>query len=273
MSEITPVTHTEKVVAGQVDAVTHFEKVIAKYGGGGGGGTSDYSQLSNKPKINNVELDGNKSLADIGAQPTIDGSHKVSADNIDDSTATNKFATVAQLEQIETNKNNISSFHKASGTDIYFQEDEPTGTIVQGSYWISRSGNKKYETSPNLSNGEFSQGGIYDNGGLNVLTNFVRISVPVTAGQTYSFSSNKLIRTVYGYQGRWDIPTSKTLILSDDTPSESSYTFTVPDNINNVGISLCNADSSAIVPSDVQSFMFNAGDTALPYEPYGVIWH
>ena len=34
MSEITPVTHTEKVVAGQVDAVTHFEKVIAKYGGG-----------------------------------------------------------------------------------------------------------------------------------------------------------------------------------------------------------------------------------------------
>lgn len=187
--------------------------------------------------------------------------------------AMNSGATTEKINQIDTNKNNISSFHKASGTDIYFQEDEPTGTIVQGSYWISRSGNKKYETSPNLSNGVFSQGGIYDNGGLNVLTNFVRISVPVTAGQTYSFSSNKLIRTVYGYQGRWDLPTSKTLILSDDTPSESTYTFTVPDNMDNVGISLCNADSSAIVPSDVQNFMFNAGDTALPYEPYGVIWH
>lgn len=76
-------------------------------GGGGGGGTSDYSQLSNKPKINNVELDGNKSLADIGAQPAIDSSHKLSADNVDDTNATNKFATTAQLQQIEENKNNI----------------------------------------------------------------------------------------------------------------------------------------------------------------------
>lgn len=35
-------------------------------GGGGGGGTSDYEQLSNLPKINSVELKGNKSLADLG---------------------------------------------------------------------------------------------------------------------------------------------------------------------------------------------------------------
>lgn len=33
---------------------------------GGGGGTSDYSDLTNKPKINNVELSGNKSLSDLG---------------------------------------------------------------------------------------------------------------------------------------------------------------------------------------------------------------
>ena len=30
------------------------------------GGTSDYSDLTNKPKINNVELSGNKSLSDLG---------------------------------------------------------------------------------------------------------------------------------------------------------------------------------------------------------------
>lgn len=35
----------------------------------GGGGTSDYTQLTNKPQINSVELTGNKSLSDIGAQP------------------------------------------------------------------------------------------------------------------------------------------------------------------------------------------------------------
>lgn len=33
----------------------------------GGGGTSDYTQLSNKPQINSVTLTGNKSLSDIGA--------------------------------------------------------------------------------------------------------------------------------------------------------------------------------------------------------------
>ena len=33
---------------------------------GGGGGTSDYDDLTNKPKINSVELSGNKSLHDLG---------------------------------------------------------------------------------------------------------------------------------------------------------------------------------------------------------------
>lgn len=34
--------------------------------GGGSGGTTNYEALNNKPKINNVELTGNKSLADLG---------------------------------------------------------------------------------------------------------------------------------------------------------------------------------------------------------------
>lgn len=39
--------------------------------GGGGGGTSDYSQLSNKPSINGVTLSGNQTSADLNLQPTI----------------------------------------------------------------------------------------------------------------------------------------------------------------------------------------------------------
>ena len=38
--------------------------------GGGSGGTSNYNALTNKPKINNVELKGNKSLNDLGIQPS-----------------------------------------------------------------------------------------------------------------------------------------------------------------------------------------------------------
>lgn len=36
---------------------------------GGGTGTSNYNDLSNKPKINNVELNGNKTLDDLNIQP------------------------------------------------------------------------------------------------------------------------------------------------------------------------------------------------------------
>lgn len=42
-----------------------------------------------------------------GKQAAIDSAHKLSADFVDDTGATNKFATVEELEQIETNKNNI----------------------------------------------------------------------------------------------------------------------------------------------------------------------
>ena len=38
----------------------------------GGSGTSDYSDLENKPSINNVTLSGNKSLNDLGVQPAGD---------------------------------------------------------------------------------------------------------------------------------------------------------------------------------------------------------
>lgn len=42
-------------------------EVYVPSSGGGSGGTTDYTQLTNKPSINNVQLSGNKSLADLGA--------------------------------------------------------------------------------------------------------------------------------------------------------------------------------------------------------------
>lgn len=47
---------------------------VLEWGTGGGGGTTDYSALSNKPTINNVELSGNKSSADL-AIAGIDHTH------------------------------------------------------------------------------------------------------------------------------------------------------------------------------------------------------
>lgn len=142
----------------------------------GGTGTYNYTDLMNKPQINSVELVGNKSLSALGIQPTIsdldtirsgaaagatavqpaaladyqtkiDSSNKLDADLVDDTTATHKFATAAQLDQIGTNENNISlqqdttaqggnGYAIINGGRVYFSDTAPTGTIPTGSIWI-----------------------------------------------------------------------------------------------------------------------------------------
>lgn len=137
---------------------------------GGGGGTSDYSDLTNKPQINSVTLTGNKSLSDLGItyesktaasggtalslvttgekytwdskQSAIDSSHKLSADLVDDTSTTNKFATAAELEQIQTNKNNI--LNKIGASDYATQN---TGGTVR--VWTTTSGG---ETTLHIAN-------------------------------------------------------------------------------------------------------------------------
>lgn len=82
-------------------------------GQSGGGGSSNYNELSNKPSINNVTLQGNKTLSDLGAQAEIDSSHKLSADNVDDASTTNKFVTSAEKSTWNGKQNAL-----VSGTNI-----------------------------------------------------------------------------------------------------------------------------------------------------------
>ena len=137
----------------------------------GGTGTNNYNDLTNKPQINDVELVGNKSLSDLGIQASIsdidtirsgaaagatavqpaaladyqtiiDSSNKLDADLVDDTSSTHKFATAAQLSQIETNKNNISSLaaevakYKTKTITIEFSNLTWTRS-VQGIYYSS----------------------------------------------------------------------------------------------------------------------------------------
>ena len=41
-------------------------KEVIEAGGGGGGGTTNYNLLSNRPKVNDITLEGNKTGADLG---------------------------------------------------------------------------------------------------------------------------------------------------------------------------------------------------------------
>lgn len=75
MSDLEPITRREQflaAIAGEdvtpPDPITREEvylQAILNNGGGGGGGTTNYNRLSNKPSINDVELSGNKTTADL----------------------------------------------------------------------------------------------------------------------------------------------------------------------------------------------------------------
>lgn len=102
---------------------------MASSEGGGGGGTTDYTDLSNKPSINGNQLIGNKTAADLGVQPTIDTTHKLDADLVDDSTSGHKFAwsgTQAAYAQAAANI--------AEGELVAFTDDTDIDTTpTQGS--------------------------------------------------------------------------------------------------------------------------------------------
>ena len=87
----------------------------------GGGGTSDYTDLINKPQINSVTLTGNKSLSDLGIQETIDSIHKLNSDLVSDTNQTNKFVTSSEKTtwngKLDTSK--VKNANSTTAGDVY----------------------------------------------------------------------------------------------------------------------------------------------------------
>lgn len=76
-----------------------------------------------------------------GKQDVIDSNHKLGADLVDDSTATNKFVTATEKTTISkavtTDDIGIeSNYYVYNGIRIYVSATEPTGTIPDNSVWL-----------------------------------------------------------------------------------------------------------------------------------------
>jgi len=112
-----PLTRTEK----------YLNKIVENGGGGGGGGTTNYNELSNRPQVENKTLEGNMSLSDLGAQAALD---------TDQMAAVNSGISSADVAQIGTNKNNISSL-----------QGKTVGMDAGGSNYISVNGHKIFVDS------------------------------------------------------------------------------------------------------------------------------
>lgn len=83
---------------------------------GGSGGTSNYTELSNKPKINNVELNGNKTLEQLGINipvvPTKVSAFTNDAGYLTQHQSLSEYAKKSELPVVPTN---ISAFTNDSG--------------------------------------------------------------------------------------------------------------------------------------------------------------
>ena len=60
------IAYNLSMVKQRLEILYQMVEDIEQSGGGGGGGTDDYTNLSNKPRINDITLVGNKSLTDLG---------------------------------------------------------------------------------------------------------------------------------------------------------------------------------------------------------------
>lgn len=114
-----PQSRNEAILAATVDGTQYTDppqsriedllvQVKEKIEQGGGGGTSDYTDLANKPQINGVTLTENMSSADLGLQAEITANNKLSSDLVDDANATNQFVTSSEKSTWNGKQNALS---------------------------------------------------------------------------------------------------------------------------------------------------------------------
>ena len=128
---------------------------------GGGGGTSDYADLNNKPSINDIVLEGNKTLSELGIARADDTYTEAEINNL--------LLGKADLENGKIPASQLPSYVD----DVLEYEDMSTFPLSgeTGKIYIARDTNKTYRWSG---------------------TTYVEISESLALGETSSFSkSNK----------------------------------------------------------------------------------
>ena len=119
--------------------------------GGGGGGTSDYTDLSNKPSINSVTLSGNKTTSDLGIEEvpevTSGDNGKVLTATYSEGTGSYAWASAGSFTQVQANWNETDT------TDPSYIQNKPTIPAAQvNSDWNAVSGVAQILNKPDLSN-------------------------------------------------------------------------------------------------------------------------
>ena len=94
-------------------------------GSGGGGGTSDYTDLTNKPSINNVTLSGNKTAADLGLGTYTKPSGGIPASDLS-SAVLSPYRTAAAQDEIDATQD--------SAIGVVITGNRPSRAVSAGQY-------------------------------------------------------------------------------------------------------------------------------------------
>lgn len=181
--------------------------------GGGGTGTDDYTDLNNKPKVNNVTVVGNLTSSDLKLQDEITSSQKLSADLVDDTNTANKFNVQADWNQATNsapdyikNKPTLGTAAAKNATDTY----NATGTDVTTGKAVAAALATLPE--PMVFKGSLGTGGTITTLPTASSTNKGYVYKVITAG-TYASQSAKVGDTFISDGSAW------VLIPSGDEPS------------------------------------------------------
>ncbi len=161
------------------------------------GGTSDYTDLTNKPKINNVELNGNKTSSDLGLQPA--GNYAEVINN----TATGSIAHIEDgannysINSLITDINHIQNLHGynspwAGGEGKNLLDPSKVSTITA------------YGLTITFSNNVFSISGTPTTQSASLSFNFADYGDYSLSGKNYVIqaleNSGTPIKSIYGFR-------------------------------------------------------------------------
>ena len=210
----------------------------------GGGGTTDYNDLSNKPKINNVTLTGNKSLEDLGIDTLINEKTEL-YDRVTGSIAT--FISQAADVPLKDLKLYINPVQNLNGYN---------------NPWLAGGGKNKLDPTT------ISQGTISGTGANTTASNVCRTDfIAVTAGQAYtaSIETGKEVFYVF-YYGTND---TSSFISREGGQGARTLSFTPSSGTTYIRLTFgYPSPYPNIAPTDITQAQLETGSTATTFAPY-----
>lgn len=247
-----------------------------------GGGTSDYTALENKPKINGVTLEGNKSSSDLGISvPSVDGETIIESPNLtaigvkESSGNVDHFLTLTLSEYNAIENKDPNTFYNITDDTDPSAIPTKTSDLVNDSGFITPSyhDNTKVDkdsiarldnvVSRNLANANnYLLGHInMSNGGIDEDNNWAYTKVKLKPNTQYTYQLTSTENQEYEVAQYQSNGTYIVGNFGNWTSGKQSYTFTTSNNTDYILIAWRNDLSH----SNIQ---VEEGSTATDYVPY-----